>query len=235
MADELNESDMTELRAVELPRPLDLKAVIAAERTGLPFVHWRTDDGTQELRMLPTDSERLTIGRRSDADIPLVWDLEVSRAHALLERVGGQWTVVDDGLSRNGTFVNGSRVHGRRALHDRDRVCCGETTVVFREPPDLETGVSTARAPGSATNIPLTEQQRKILIALCRPVHESAAATPATNRQIADEVFLSVDAVKAHLRSLFDRFGVGELPQNEKRARLAAQALMDRVVAPTEF
>ena len=88
---------------------------------------------------------------------------------------------------------------------------------------------------GPRAREPLTEQQRKILIALCRPVHESAAATPATNRQIADEVFLSVDAVKAHLRSLFDRFGVGELPQNEKRARLAAQALMDRVVAPTEF
>ena len=87
----------------------------------------------------------------------------------------------------------------------------------------------------AATTVPLTEQQRKILIALCRPAHDSAAATPATNRQIADEVFLSVDAVKAHLRVLFDRFGMGELPQNEKRARLAAQVLLDRVVAPNEF
>jgi DNA-binding CsgD family transcriptional regulator len=217
------------------PSPLDLKAVIEAERTGLAFVHWRTDRGAQELRMLPAAGERLTIGRRSDADIALAWDLEVSRAHGLLERVGGQWTVVDDGLSRNGTFVNGSRVHGRRALHDRDRLCCGETTIVFREPADPGEGVSTARAPGSATHMPLSESQRKILIALCRPVHDSAAATPATNRQIADELYLSVDAVKAHLRVLFDRFGMGDLPQNEKRARLAAQALLDRVIAPTEF
>src|ERR1700754_5180503 len=149
--DTQHESDETELRTAEVPSPRDLKAVIEAERTGLPFVHWRRDGATQELRLLPGDVDRLTIGRRSDADIPLNWDLEVSRAHALLERVGGQWTVVDDGLSRNGTYVNGSRVHARRALHDRDRVCCGETTVVFREPAEAVTGVSTARAPGSAT------------------------------------------------------------------------------------
>jgi DNA-binding CsgD family transcriptional regulator len=217
------------------PRPVDLKAVIEAERTGLPFVHWRAEAGDLRLRLLAAEPERLTIGRRSDADIALVWDNEVSRAHTLLERVGGQWTVIDDGLSRNGTFVNGSRVHGRRALHDRDRLCCGETTLIFREPPGPDEGVSTARAPGSATHVPLSPTQRKILIALCRPVHDSAAATPATNRQIADEVFLSVDAVKAHLRVLFDRFGVGGLAQNEKRARLAAQALLDRVVTPTEF
>jgi hypothetical protein len=217
------------------PSPLDLKAVIAAERTGLPFVHWRTRDRVQELRILDAEHDRLTVGRRSSADIPLPSDLEVSRAHALLERVGGQWTVVDDGLSRNGTFVNGDRVHGRRALHDRDRVCCGETTIVFREPPGPDGGVSTARAPGAAAAVALSPTQRKILIALCRPVHESATATPATNRQIAEEVYLSVDAVKAHLRVLFDRFGLGDLPQNEKRGRLAAHVLMDRVLAATEF
>jgi DNA-binding NarL/FixJ family response regulator len=74
-----------------------------------------------------------------------------------------------------------------------------------------------------------------VLIALCRPVNDSTAATPATNRQIADEVFLSVDAVKAHLRVLFDRFGLGGLPQNEKRARLAAEVLLDGVLKPHDF
>ena len=88
---------------------------------------------------------------------------------------------------------------------------------------------------GQRERVPLSETQRKLLIARCRPVHESTSATPATNRQIADELFLSVDAVKAHLRVLFDRFGVGELAQNEKRARLAAQVLMDRIVQPNEF
>jgi hypothetical protein len=77
--------------------------------------------------------------------------------------------------------------------------------------------------------------QRRVLIALCRPVHDSASETPATNRQIAAEVYLSVDAVKAHLRVLFERFGLSELPQNEKRARLVATALVSGVLSPREF
>jgi hypothetical protein len=231
------DDNATELGTTEsaVPSAADLKAVIEAERAGLAFVYWRTGQGRQQLRVLSPAQERLTIGRRPESDLPLSWDSEVSRAHALLELLGGQWTVLDDGLSRNGTFVNGSRVYGRQSLHDRDRLCCGETALVFREPADPENGASTARAPGKATGVPLSETQRKILIALCRPVHEATSATPATNRQIADEVFLSVDAVKAHLRVLFDRFGVGELAQNEKRARLAAQALLDHVVQPKEF
>jgi FHA domain/Bacterial regulatory proteins, luxR family len=218
-----------------VPTPADLKAVIEAERTGVPFVHWRTDEGMQQLVLLDTDQQRLTVGRRSDADVALAWDPEVSRAHALLERVGGSWTVVDDGLSRNGTFVNGGRIHGRHPLHDRDRLCFGRTHVIFREPPDPDQGASTAQAPGNHAAVPLSETQRKVLVALCRPVNDSTAATPATNRQIADELFLSVDAVKAHLRVLFERFGAADLPQNEKRARLAAQVLMDDVLKPHDF
>ncbi len=215
------------------PTPAELKAIIEAERTGHAFVHWR-EDGGQRLLMLAGDVEPLTVGRRPEAHIALPSDLEVSRVHAQLEVVGGQWTVVDNGLSRNGTFVNGARVHGRHVLHDRDRMCFGQTQVVFRAS-DPDHGVSTAQARAGASAVMLTETQRKVLIALCRPVNDSTAATPATNRQIADEIHLSVDAVKAHLRVLFDRFGVGELPQNEKRARLAAQVLLDGVLLPHDF
>jgi predicted ArsR family transcriptional regulator len=72
----------------------------------------------------------------------------------------------------------------------------------------------------------LTDTQRKVLIALCRPYRDGGSfATPASNQQIAGEVFLSVDAVKMHLRNLFAKFDLGELPQNQKRARLAECAL----------
>jgi DNA-binding NarL/FixJ family response regulator len=77
--------------------------------------------------------------------------------------------------------------------------------------------------------------QRKVLIALCRPVQDSASATPATNRQISEDVFLTVDAVKAHLRVLFDRYGLSQLPQNEKRARLVALVLEAGVLVPRDF
>jgi DNA-binding NarL/FixJ family response regulator len=82
---------------------------------------------------------------------------------------------------------------------------------------------------------PLTPVQRQVLVALCRPLKLSAYAAPASNREIAAEVFLSVDAVKAHLRVLFERFGLEELPQNQKRARLAAAALVNGVVAERDF
>ncbi len=218
-----------------LPTPSELKDVIEAERAGLPFVHWRAEGDHRLLVLRGSERQRLTVGRRPDADIALVADAEVSRAHALLEVIGEQWSVVDDGLSRNGTFVNGNRVHGRQLLHDRDRLCFGQTQVIFREPPDPEHAVSTAQVRSNAVAATLSPAQRRVLVALCRPVNDSTAATPATNRQIADEVFLSVDAVKAHLRVLFDRFGVGDLPQNEKRARLAAAVLLDGVLKPHDF
>ena len=53
----------------------------------------------------------------------------------------------------------------------------------------------------------------------------SAHPTAASNQQIAQELFLSVHAVKTHLRVLFHKFGIDSLPQNQKRARLVELAL----------
>ena len=79
--------------------------------------------------------------------------------------------------------------------------------------------------------VPITPAQRRVLIALCRPYKGGASfATPATNPQIAEELFLSVAAVKSHLRSLTRAFGVDELPQQEKRQKLVALALQLGVV-----
>ena len=50
-------------------------------------------------------------------------------------------------------------------------------------------------------------------------------AVPATNPQIAAELFLTVAAVKTHLRALCRSFGIDELPQQEKRRRLVALAM----------
>ena len=213
--------------------PSELKEVIAAERTGFPFLVWRTQDGGQKLLLLNQANWRVTIGRDPAADVPLPWDAEVSRTHALLEQVGRGWTLVDDGLSRNGSFVNGHRMVGRRRLADKDNLVFGATSVTYRE---TSGGITqTASAIDTPAAIPLSPMQRKVLIALVRPVHESASATPATNRQIAEDVFLTVDAVKAHLRVLFERYGLSELPQNEKRARLVATVLDAGVLLPRDF
>jgi hypothetical protein len=206
--------------------PAELKARLEAERRGTPFLLYFDGVGHQVLHELAGE---ITVGRGSDCDVALGWDREVSRLHAQLERVGAHWVLVDDGLSRNGSFVNGERVVGRRALRDGDRLVFGDTPVFYRAPA-AEGASSTINVATSPAAVNLTPTQKQILVALCRPVRDSAFATPLTNKEIADEVSLSVDAVKAHLRTLFERFGLEDLPQNQKRARLAALALLQGIV-----
>jgi FHA domain len=217
-----------------LSTPTELKKRIEAERRGVPFVVYRDAAGREVLVELEARRNRFTVGRRADSDVALGWDGEVSRLHAQLERVGQEWTLVDNGLSRNGSFVNGQRVGGRQRLQDGDRLCFGATLVLYRAPTQGESKSTEIRASGGGP-VHISPAQRQVLIALCRPLGTSAFESPSTNRQIADELHLTVDAVKAHLRVLFERFGLQDLPQNQKRARLAATALVNGVVAPHEL
>jgi pSer/pThr/pTyr-binding forkhead associated (FHA) protein len=214
--------------------PADLKARLAAERHGGAFLLFRDEAGRQMIVPLDAASARVTIGRRPENDVALSWDAEVSRVHAQLEPVGSDWALIDDGLSRNGSYVNGERVAGRRRLRDRDRLCFGETPVLFCAPTH-EPFLSTAAVGTGHDTIPLTDVQRRVLIALCRPLNDSAYASPATNREIAAEVHLSVDGVKSHLRVMFERLGIEDVAQNQKRARLAALALVNGLVRQHEF
>jgi hypothetical protein len=214
--------------------PAELKARLAAERRGVPFLLYRDAGGTQRILDLDPAAAPVTVGRRDDNALALPWDAEVSRVHAELEPVGADWVLIDDGLSRNGTYVNGDRLTGRRRLRDGDRLCFGETAVRFHAATD-EASMSTASVAIGRTDLHLTETQRRLLIALCRPLKDTAYAAPATNREIAEEVHLSVDAVKAHLRVMFERLGLDDLPQNQKRARLAAVALVDGLVRQHDF
>ncbi len=173
---------------------------------------------------------RVTVGRAPENDLALTWDAEVSRLHATLEWIGGAWTVTDDGLSRNGTYVNGERITGRRRLHAGDVVRVGGTLLAYREYAPRR-DESTRVAADVPTLGSLTESQRAVLLALCRPFkHGGAYAVPTPNPQIAAELFLSSDAVKTHLRALFAKFGVEDLPHNQKRLRLVERALQSGVV-----
>jgi hypothetical protein len=46
---------------------------------------------------------------------------------------------------------------------------------------------------------------------------------------------LSPAAVTSHMRALFERFGIEDLPQNEKRVRLAERALAGGVVRASDL
>jgi DNA-binding CsgD family transcriptional regulator len=218
--------------ALHRASPAELKARIGAEASGRPFVLLRDGDGTQRLFDLG-DARRQTLGRDASNDVPLDWDGEASRVHALLERFSDEWSVVDDGRSRNGTFVNGERIHGRRRLRDGDVLRVGRTLLVFRDPAG---GESLRTLPSDEADLPrLTDAQRRVLVAVCRPFGRSSFAAPASTKQIADELVVSAETVKTHLRALFEAFGVEDLPQNQKRAELARRALETGVVTPAEL
>jgi pSer/pThr/pTyr-binding forkhead associated (FHA) protein len=198
---------------------------LSAERTGRAFLVLRDD--SEHQRIVSLDGElksRITIGRSDQADVAIAWDGEVSRLHAEIECAAGEWIVHDDGLSSNGTFVNGQRIAGRRRLTDGDAIRVGATVVLFRNP--RATPAATLRGSVGVTLEQLSDTQRRVLVALCRPyVGSLHLASPASNLQISEELFLSVDAVKANLRAMYQLFGVAPLPQNQKRAQLAERAI----------
>ena len=213
----------------------ELKAQIESERGGRPFLVLRDGAGAQRIVVVEAGTAELWVGRSEATGLRIDWDEEVSSLHAQIEVVGDECTLLDDGLSRNGSFVGEERVHGRRRLRDGDTLRFGRTRVLYRRP-----GGAAPEATVVATEMPVAAAvspgQRRVLIALCRPFKDgSNFATPPTNQAIAEELHLSVDAVKTHMRALFERLGVEDLPQNRKRVALVERALQSGIVAPRDL
>src|SRR4051794_40825101 len=104
------------------------------ERASQPFVVYRDGNDREQQFSFEPGLSQASVGRQPSLELVLDWDDSVSRVHARFERAGDDWTVVDDGLSRNGTFVNGGRVSGPRRLSDGDTLQFGATTMTFRSP-----------------------------------------------------------------------------------------------------
>jgi pSer/pThr/pTyr-binding forkhead associated (FHA) protein len=174
--------------------------------------------------LVPLSSSRCTIGSSADSDV-VIDDSSVSRAHALLELLGGVWFVEDLG-SRNGTYLNGQRLTGRRVVRVGDEVRCGLVRVVLR-------GVVSGS--GSETSVVdeppvLTRRERDTLVALCQPLLAGDPFTePASIRHIATELIVSDAAVKQHLANLYVKFGI--VDGERRRVRLANAALSTGAVS----
>ena len=212
--------------------PAELASVLEAERRGEAFLAYR--DGTGDLRLGPLDGlTSVTVGRGEDNDIELAWDAEVSRTHAQLVLIGGEWAIVDDGLSRNGSFVNDERIVGQRRLGDGDVVRLGRTTIVFKAPRLAPESTAVADLGMQAK---LTEGERRVLVALCRPIATpGGSGIPAGNREIAAELNISPDGVKKHVRALFAKVRIDDLPQYSKRTELARRALESGLVTQRDL
>lgn len=76
------------------------------------------------------DGDSYVLGRGSQATLALESE-EVSRQHAKLTRLDGEYTIEDLG-SRNGVVLNGLRVHSA-ILRDGDEVQLGDVLLSYKE------------------------------------------------------------------------------------------------------
>src|SRR3954465_12226887 len=96
--------------------PAELQERPRVGRGADPFLVFRDDGGDQRIEVLEGRAGRVTVGRSPGNETALTWAAEGSRLHAELEHIGHEWIIRDEGLSRNGSFVNGDRIEGRRRL-----------------------------------------------------------------------------------------------------------------------
>lgn len=188
-----------------------------------PFI--RIEDSGEIVQLRP---DVTTIGRGRGVDIRLT-DPSVSRLHAEFVRRGPYVYVVDLGLSRNGTRVNGRPI-ARRVLDDGDVISFGAARArvggIPREELAPEVELRRAAAPE------LTRREVDVLTSLCRPaLSDEAFVAPATAREIADDLVVTEAAVKQHLLRLYQKFRIPE--GSNRRTRLANEVVALGLVRPT--
>jgi hypothetical protein len=214
------------------PTQEELEARRAAERIGAPFLVFRDDAGRQHIFSLAQRTQSITLGRREEADISIPWDPEMSRLHAELELRAGEWTVSDDGLSQNGTWVNGMRLSGRRRLADGDLLRVGRTIFAYCAPTGSATGGPTL-VPGELSATPrFSEQQQRVLQALCRPLFtDGEGINPSTYEEVAEATGIPLDAVVSELDHLGRAMGLEDMPHGDQRAEIALLAMRSGLVS----
>ena len=177
--------------------------------------------------VVPLACDVTTVGRGRGVDIRLD-DPSVSRLHAELVRRGPYVYVVDLGLSRNGTRVNGRPV-ARRVLDEGDVLSFGAARCriggLMTEELTAEIEMRRSAAPE------LTRRELDVLTSLCRPaLSDEAFATPATAIEIAADLVVTEAAVKQHLLRLYQKFRIME--GANRRTRLANEVVALGLVRP---
>lgn len=83
-----------------------------------------------QTRIVPLDSDRISLGRSSATELCYPDDSGLSRQHLVFERHGEEWTIRDLG-SKNGTLLNGVRISAAQTLKSGDRVTAGHLILIF--------------------------------------------------------------------------------------------------------
>ena len=101
----------------------------------------RQTEGPDRGKVYPIDKDCVILGRHPSCDIVLEIGA-VSRQHARIVRTGSGF-FLEDLNSRNGTYLNGQRVHGRQPLKDGDQIRICDLVFAFFEAAPSQEGEST--------------------------------------------------------------------------------------------
>jgi sigma-B regulation protein RsbU (phosphoserine phosphatase) len=102
-----------------------------------------------DLFQFNLQDKRISLGRSGDNDIP-IQDPFASGHHAVIYPSDSRY-VIRDNNSKNGTFLNGKRVHRETELKKGDEILIGSTRIVFDK--ELSTNVEMTDAGPSSANI----------------------------------------------------------------------------------
>lgn len=156
--------------------------------------------------------ERQTIGRSKDCNIQLVHDT-VSREHAAVWCEGEKF-YVKDLESSNGTFVNLERIDegevaagdsirlGEVVLDVSDQSLVEATSVVVGKPTKISSAAGSGQEEVSLDGLS-TAQHRVLRLLL----------TGKTEKQVADELYISPHTVHSHVKQIYKHFHVSSRPE----------------------
>jgi pSer/pThr/pTyr-binding forkhead associated (FHA) protein len=163
-------------------------------------------------RTLALRSERVTIGRSEENDLILAQDMAVSRRHAVLEETDRGWRIRDL-RSSNGTYVNGARVSTTASVNPGDRVTLGDSTLTLVDEADSEAVVA------SRTQLESSSPGQRMAFSKRESQVLRQVAMGMTDREIAEQLFISVKTVHSHLERIRSKSGL------RRRADLTRLAL----------
>jgi FHA domain len=219
MSDELPNPENPHARHASTPA--ELVRMNAAKRRGVPLLSWRDDK--RELRVFALNSGEYSIGRRPTMSVVIGWDAKVSALHAKVECTGGEWVISDDGLSTNGTWVNGELISENTRLRDMDVIRIGTCLLAFHGAVSGRDFATTVLEEADELMPEFDDTDREVLIELCRDYLEKGLPRAVETNVIARTLYLSENTIKKRLGKMYERCGIDpddELPRGQKRAEL---------------
>ena len=223
--------DVSQPATARTTQEFRLEAAVRAQ--GQAYLRYRDGEAFRVVALVPAPSP-LYIGRDEGCAVEIRCDERVSRRHARLIFGAGQWSI-EDGPSRNGTFVDAKRTAGERILADGSRILVGRTVLSFCAA-QVAGAIATLADEPPQRRLHPNATQRKVLVELARPFMAPGAQIPVTptNSAIAEALGYQVATIRDAISDLYRQAKLAR-GTSEQRSELVRLAIGEGTVGPDDF